>query len=183
MTLLSISKSKIYPLIALAVAGSLPGFAMEPVCLRSPALVVQAIESGATSTMLAHADGYRIASVRWDPLLNRRWAVIASCNHPDRPSIAMLLSEAKSQNAFASLSASPVSPPLPTPFPVVHAGDLVQLVGQENNLRIEVSGRAMEAGSAGSIVHVRVVTSGFEAERERMFSGIVRGAGRVEIHP
>ncbi len=95
----------------------------------------------------------------------------------------MLLSEAKSQNAFASLSASPVSPPLPTPFPVVHAGDLVQLVGQENNLRIEVSGRAMEAGSAGSIVHVRVVTSGFEAERERMFSGIVRGAGRVEIHP
>ncbi len=67
MTLLSISKSKIYPLIAFAVAGSLPGFAMEPVCLRSPALVVQAIESGATSTMLAHADGYRIASRAMGP--------------------------------------------------------------------------------------------------------------------
>jgi hypothetical protein len=184
MTLLSVAKSKRYPLIPLlAVAGSLRGFAMEPVCLRSPALAVQAIESGATSTMLAHADGYRIATVRWDPLLNRRWAVIASCNHPDHPSIAMLLPDAKSSNGFASVSISTVSSPLPTPFPVVHAGDLVQIVGQENNLRIEFAGRAMEAGSSGSIVHVRALNSGFQDERERTFSGIVRGAGRVEIRP
>jgi flagella basal body P-ring formation protein FlgA len=70
-----------------------------------------------------------------------------------------------------------------SPFPVIHAGDVVQLRRQERNLRIEVAGRAEENGAIGSKVRVRLLHSGFDAGQEQTFIGIVRGPGNVEIEP
>jgi hypothetical protein len=117
-------------------------------------------------------EGYRITSVRWDPLLRQQWATMASCDHPERPSIALLMSSPHS-------TAGEISP---TPFPIVHAGDLVRLWKQENHMRIEASGIAVESGAMARRVRVRLLGSGLEGQlQEQTLFGIVRGKGDVEI--
>jgi len=168
--------------IALVVQhGSIVAMA-EQVCARTPTMALQAMNSNVAAEVLAQADGYRIAKVHLDPLLHRSWAMIASCGHPDRPWIAMLLPEMKLRGALSSFD-SRTDHSQSTPFPVVHSGDLVQLRGSEKNLRIEVAGKAEESGTVGSIVHVRMINSGFDIGREQTLTGIVRGPGDVEIRP
>lgn len=154
----------------------------EQVCARTPAMALQAMNSNAAAGVLAQTDGYRIAKVHLDPLLNRSWAMIASCGHPDRPWIAMLLPEMKLHDALSSFD-SRTDHSEPTPFPVVHSGDLVQLRGSGKNLRIEVAGKAEESGTVGSVVRVHMINSGFDIGREQTLTGIVRGPGDVEIRP
>lgn len=67
-------------------------------------------------------------------------------------------------------------------FPVVHAGDLLQLWRQEENLRIEVAGRAEENGAEGSRIRVRLLSSSFDMGQEQTVIGIVRGPGDVEMN-
>jgi hypothetical protein len=116
--------------------------------------------------------GYRTTSVRWDPLLGQQWATIASCDHPERPSIALLMSSPRATTEEVS----------PTPFPIVHAGDLVRLWKQENDLRIEASGIAAESGATGRRIRVRLLRSDLDGQlQEQALFGIVRGKGDVEI--
>jgi hypothetical protein len=177
----SFLKARLLVSASFILVGSSTAPPIEAACARTPALALHAVQSSANEDMLSQGDGYRIVSVRWDPLLNQRWAMVASCEHPERPSIAMLLTgrrlpaevPAHGSNANGRQS----------PFPVIHAGDVVQLRSQERNLRIEVAGRAEENGAVGSKVRVRLLHSGFDAGQEQTFIGTVRGPGYVELEP
>jgi Chaperone for flagella basal body P-ring formation len=170
--------------ISLAFAGSSTAYSLESVCVRTPAMAVRTIRSDVTASMLAQKDGYRVAKVHWDPLLNQRWAIIASCGHPDRPSIAMPLTDLAPQTEVSPLGNHVGSSPwMQSPFPIIHAGDLVQLQIQNNDIRIEVAGRAEENGAIGNKVRVRLLHTGFDTNQEQTLRGIVRGPGHVEIEP
>lgn len=149
-------------------------FAMDLACARTPAQAVKMYQFPETASELALKDGYRITTVHRDPLLHQRWAMVTNCNHPERPALALLLSD--SQLKFEEKGQQ-----VQNPFPVVHAGDLVQLWSQERDLRIEVAGRAEESGAIGSRVRVRVVRPGLDRGQEQVFLGVVRGPGNVEI--
>ena len=142
-----------------------------PSCAPSP---FQAIESGSTPHELPLLqEGYRTISVHWDPLLRQQWATIASCGHPERPSIALLLPSGPHDKATEVA---------PAPFPIIHAGDVVRLWKQENDLRIEVPGIAQESGARGSRVRVKLLRSGLDGQQqEHTLFGIVRGKRDVEI--
>jgi hypothetical protein len=122
--------------------------------------------------------GYRIASVRWDPLLRQRWAKFVNCAHPERPAIALLMSPLKQDGP----PSTPAARQTAAAFPVVHAGDLVRLWSQEGNLRIEASGTAEASGASGSTIRVRLLYSGLDGQyQQQTFQGVVRGPRDVEM--
>jgi hypothetical protein len=163
------------------VSNNLIAATVDAICFRTPAMALRVTTSeDATGTTMAQTEGYRIATVRRDPLLHQRWAMVASCGHPERPLIAMLLPEQSVGAVLASKSNSKEDR-RSNPFPIVHAGDLVQLLAREKNLRMEIAGKAEESGALGSIVRVRQLNSGFDMGREQTFVGIVRGPGKIEI--
>ena len=168
---------------ALSVPSDLTAAPMETVCVRTPAMALRVIVNGnATGTMVAQSEGYRITTTRLDPLLRQRWAMIASCGHPDRPLIAMLLPEQKAVAVLSSIG-NPTNDQLSNSVQVVHAGDPVKLLVYEKNLRMEMAGRAEESGTLGSRVRVRLLSSGFDVGRKQTFVGIVRGPGKIEMQP
>ena len=168
---------------ALIVPNSLIAAPMDAICVRTPAMALRVMTSeNAAGIMMVQTEGYRIATVRRDPLLHQRWAMVASCGHPERPLIAMLLPEQRAGAAPASKSNS-TEGQRSNPFPIVHAGDLVQLLAWEKNLRMEIAGKAEESGVLGSTVRVRRLNSGFDIGREQTFVGVVRGPGKIEIQP
>jgi flagella basal body P-ring formation protein FlgA len=108
--------------------------------------------------------------------------MVASCGHPERPLIAMLLPEQRLHTSSSSTINQAANRPS-NPFPIVHAGDLVQILAQEKNLRMEIAGKAEESGVLGSKVRVRSLNSAFDIGHEQTFVGIVRGPGKIEILP
>jgi hypothetical protein len=154
-------------------------FAGNSVCARTPELALKATSAHGGVKNTSGEDGYRIKAVRWDPLLSQHWAMIESCQHPERPVVALPLSEFAPKSISALAHRGDQSAPLP--FPVIHAGDLVQMWRQEQDLRIEIAGRAEESAAIGSRVRIRLLRSGFEFGTEQIVTGIVRGPGDVEI--
>jgi hypothetical protein len=133
----------------------------------------------AAGQMPLQEDGYRVQSMRYDPVLDRNWAVIAICGHPERPTFVVPVdSPAADHSELGSRGNAVIRDQKAA---IVHAGDLVQAWRQEPNLRLEVAGRAEESGIIGSHVRVRVLHSGFESGQPLTVTGIVRGPGNVEI--
>jgi hypothetical protein len=140
--------------------------------LNAACPAVPALELASSKT------GYRVASVRWDPLLRQRWAKLVSCAHPEQPALAVLMSPLKRESAASAATATQLT----TPSPVVRAGDHVRLWSQEGNLRIEAPGISEASGAAGSTVVVRLLHSGLDGQyQEQTFQGIVRGPHDVEM--
>lgn len=156
----------------------LPGIslmAFDAGCARTPQLAVRMAESVAPEEFPLQDKGYRVRSMRYDPVLERQWAVVASCGHPERPTFAMPV-DSPVANSVGATSAMPHAR-----VSAVRAGDLVQAWQQEPNLRIEIAGRAEESGAVGNRVRIRILHSGFESGQPRTVIGIVRGPGNVEI--
>jgi hypothetical protein len=130
------------------------------------------------ATMLVDGEAYRVAATRWDPVLNQHWVVISSCDHPDHPAISISLKATR--QATSSQQGRETAP---SQSSVIHAGDLVQLWSQEQNLRLEIAGRAEQNGAVGSRIRVRLLHSGFDTGQEQTMVGIVRGPRNVEIRP
>lgn len=145
-------------------------------CARTPAAAVKS--AGTISAPLPEGNGYRVASVRWDPVLRQNWATIVSCGHPEWPGISLRTGE-------AGPAAQAVSAPVREDrSPVVRAGDIVALWRQEEMLRIEVTGVAEQSGSVGETIRVRLLRrAGSNQSVEEQFSGIVRGRADVEMQP
>lgn len=127
----------------------------------------------------AHCDGsVLVTSVRWDPVLHRRWEMVVPCGHPDWPASELPAhGMSASMKAQARTAAQSVTPPL-----VVRAGDVVQLWSQQGSLRIEAAGIAEQGGSVGQIVRVRLAprrTLGQQVEEQ--FRGVIRGPRNVEM--
>lgn len=156
-----------------------PLMAFDAACARTPQLAVRAARSSANEQLPLQANGYRVQSMRYDPVLDRQWAIIASCGHPERPTFAVAVDSPVATSSGATLHGHLALQDRRAA--VVHAGEVVQAWQQEPNLRLEVVVRAEESGGIGSHVRIRVLHSGFESGQPRTVIGIVRGPGNVEI--
>jgi hypothetical protein len=151
-------------------------------CASTPMAALQAAQNGtaASAPALAGAHGFRVASVRWDSLQRRNWAVIESCDHRDRPSVTMAMGAPAPALSTASLTRPYVS------LPIVRAGDVVRLWKNDRLAHLEMIGIAEENGAAGARVRVRLAASKDvegQVTQPRYFAGIVRGPADVEMEP
>ncbi|MEO6816003.1 MAG: flagella basal body P-ring formation protein FlgA [Edaphobacter sp.] len=128
---------------------------------------------------MAEGKGYRVTSIRWDPVLNQRWATVVRCGHPEWPSLSLRTGET---NTASRLPVTQIQEEDAQSGPLVHAGDIVHLWRQENLLRIEVTGVAEESGRLGKLIRVRLLRRDTDDQSiEEQFTGIVRGPADVEM--
>ena len=160
-----------------AFSGLLCTAAFAAPCAGTPAAAARlAIAKAAPSSM--EDKGYRVVSVRWDPVLQQSWATIVSCEHPQWPGVSLRTDEASGVQPGLRARAREERSPL------VRAGDVVELWRQEDLLRIEVSGVAEQSGSMGETIRVRLLRrAGSNQSAEEQFNGVVRGRADVEMQP
>lgn len=133
-------------------------------------------ETKSVPSLMPEDKGYRVASVRWDPVLQQSWATVVNCGHPERPGISLRTKEAGQRPAALSAEVHEEQSPL------VRAGDVVELWRQEDLLRIEVSGVAEQSGMMGQTIRVRLLRrQGSNQSVEEQFNGVVRGRADVEM--
>lgn len=159
-------------------------------CAKTPDAAIQSsrMESiSSSSSSVSEDKGYRVTGVRWDPVLNQKWAMIARCDHPEWPELSLRAEEkgAASRPSTARIRQEAVAAGAADPaVAVVRAGDVVHLWRQEALLRIEVTGVAEESGSVGKSIRVRLLRRTTDDQSiEEQFSGIVRGRADVEMQP
>ena len=162
--------------IAVWIVGVLAVTIAQASCARTPAEAARLAADGATRPA-AGDGGFRVESMRWDPILQQRWARIASCAHPEWPAVEMPVA------ASATLRTTPSRAEALLPeSPVVRAGDAVQLWIRQGDLRIEAAAIAEQSAEMGQTVRVRLMqrkTLGQQKEEE--FRAVVRGPHDVEI--
>lgn len=150
-------------------------------CVATPAAAAASAAS-ASSLPTAGRGGFRVASMRWDPVLRQRWVRVESCDHPEWPALEMPVPTVEKPQRFVErdlVSLEKKAAPL-----VVRAGDAVQLWSTAGNLRMDVAAVAEESGALGAKVRVRLMqrqTRGGQSERE--FEAVVRGPRDVEMLP
>ena len=172
-------------------------WASEPVhgCFRSPAEAALMGADGVSGT-----GGFRVEGVRRDVLLGRSWAVVRSCEHPERPAVVVEMLRLAGNGALAEMSGLPGRGRLrareaaagsqavwPTEkqaaaraeTPVLVAGATVQVVRMEQNVRLTMAAVAQRSAAMGERVRLRVVREA--GESEQFVEGVVRGAGLVEM--
>jgi hypothetical protein len=143
-------------------------------CYNTPQLVIDPAIAGTSSPL--SKSGYRLSRIQSDQSLGERWAMIASCDHPEWPAFALLLESSSALKASQRTSIQEIPS-----TPVVHAGDVVQLWRYDRLLRIEVTGISEESGSLGKKIRVRLVQKDSGAPQQLL--GVVRGPSNVEIEP
>ncbi|WP_348269322.1 flagella basal body P-ring formation protein FlgA [Edaphobacter paludis] len=151
-------------------------------CAATPAAAAKSAAkstgAGSSHSSLPEGKGYRVTSVRWDPVMRQSWATIVSCAHPELPGISLRTDD--TNHATHEVSAMVRE----DRSPVVRAGDIVAMWRQEDLLRIEVAGVAEQSGSVGETIRVRLLRRpGSNQSIEEQLSGVVRGRADVEIQP
>lgn len=163
-------------LIALSGLQSASAFAAG--CAETPAAAARLAGTKAMSSFMPEDKGYRVANVRWDPVMQQSWATIVSCEHPEWPGVSLRTDKTSEMQRGLSTRARDEHSPL------VRAGDVVELWRQEDLLRIEVSGVAEQSGSVGETIRVRLLRrAGSNQSVEEQFNGVVRGRADVEMQP
>jgi hypothetical protein len=152
------------------------------VCYSTPRMAVDANAMSPSSSPTLKKDGYRVTKIGSDPVLGQRWAMIASCGHPEWPAFALATNGATSltspQEAQRSLADGVRT------APVIRAGDIVRLWKQEKLLRIEVAGVSEESGGLGKTIRVRLLHRNTDDQSiPEQFSGVIRGPSDVEMQP
>jgi hypothetical protein len=149
------------------------------VCYRTPADAIAAnLETSSHS--ISVGGGYRVSKIQSDPVLNRSWAMVIPCDHPEWPAFALPLHNSISP---AQLKVQADATKILAPV-VVRAGDIVRLWRQESSLRIEVAGTSEGNGGLGDLVKVRLLRRNTDDQSiTEQFSGIVRGPFDVEMKP
>jgi len=150
-----------------------------------PAVAVCRQNSVATDAAVADVTeraGYRLAAAWWDPVLRQGWTLVANCEHPEWPALALQTRASKLTTPSPPLTFQVNLTSTQAARPVVRAGDLVRLWRQEDYLRIEVAAMSEESAGLGKTVHVRLVRMNSSDEaNEHQFVGIVRGPADVEM--
>jgi hypothetical protein len=159
----------------LGVLVGLGGVAMASTYLNTPCvslleIAAETLHSGSLTALIAKSGSYRVSEVLWDPVLGQRWAMVASCEHPEKPAFAVPTKEGIPEKTATRREDGGA--------PLIRAGEVVRLWRQEENLRIEMTAVSEESGRIGKVIRVRLV--GTNAE-EQQFVGVVRGAGDVEM--
>jgi hypothetical protein len=147
-------------------------------CYNTPSA---AIESLTLPLPVSQDGGYRVTSFQADPLLGKRWAIVANCDHPEWPGLAV---QTDGLDVIAPSQANQMHTVSPRSIPVVHVGDIVRLWRQEDLLRIEVAGVSEESGGLGETIRVRLLPRNTDGQwLPEEFSGVVRGPLDVEMLP
>jgi hypothetical protein len=149
------------------------------VCPDTPAAAMGFSRTEYPSLAELKNGGYRVTGSRWDPILQQRWATLASCGHPEWPRLSLRMDAmSASRGLTAEVKDESVADAL-----VVRAGDIVHLWRQEEQLRLEVMGVAEESGGLGKIIRVRLLRRSGSEQSIEEFMGIVRGPADVEMQP
>jgi hypothetical protein len=177
---LHVSPPLVWAVALLGTSGIAAAAQIQLSCARTPAEAIAGSDSIPSIGPPSRVEmGYRVVAAHWDPLLHQRWATVISCGHPELPAFAVLVSGSREEL---------ILPPHPSrrssataSSPIVHIGDQVHLWSADHNLRIDTSGIAVNSGSAGDTVRVRLPRFGLEAQH--IVNGIIRGLREVEIQP
>lgn len=152
----------------------------EAACYGTQREAIDALTTNSSFSPFIKKGGYRVTRIEFDPVLGLRWAMIARCDHPEWPAVAL---PANTANSVASLQLRDLSVTdrIGT-APVVRAGDIVRLWKQESFLRIEVAGVCEESGGVGKTIRVRLMHRNADDQSiPEQFSGIIRGPSDVEM--
>ena len=109
--------------------------------------------------------GPRVKGELLDFVLRRKWLITQDCERPQAPWIAV------ASRPFVDHANSNM------PGIVVLAGEQVRLFKADPDIRIELIGTALENGTAGACIRVRVPLEG------SVLRGIVRTIDSVELYP
>jgi hypothetical protein len=152
-------------------------------CYSTPAAALYSMKPGSSLSPSAEDGGYRVTSIESDPISGRRWAMISSCDHPERPAFSLMTGGSDSA-AHSFLREAQIVTDSTKVAPVVHVGDTVRLWKQEAVLRIELAAVAEENGSLGKSIRVRLLRRNTDDQSTQTeFAGIVRGKLDVEMQP
>lgn len=139
-----------------------------------------AAESLATVQQRAESRGYRVREVRWDPVLQQRWAVLESVANPQLPLLAELTDSGEDLPASAA-AAGNIAPTFKVTEPAVRSGERVILWSAEQNVRMQMGAIAEGNAAVGQQIQVRVTGAGVNGDAGWRATGTVRGPGSVEI--
>jgi hypothetical protein len=176
-------------LVASALLGAGVGWASEPPrgCFRSvaeAALQTRALDPG---TIRPETLGFRLEDRRPDALRATSWAVVRSCDHPERPAVMVQVPDAaggrmgRLEPASQGISTSHAAALVEL---AVTAGSLVRVVRVEANLRFDTVGVAQVGGAIGDRIRVRLMrTADSAGEPEQFLTATIRGANLLELEP
>ena len=151
-------------------------------CYSTPRAAIDSSRPRSLISPVSKGGGYRVTSIQSDVVLGQRWALIASCDHPEWPTLALQMHG--SDPLPSTLQIRQGSRDDISAIPVVHAGDPVRLWKQEDLLRIEIAGISEESGSLGNKIRVRLLHRNTDDQAmQEQFSGIIRGPSDVEMQP
>jgi hypothetical protein len=143
-------------------------------CYDTPRAAIDALVANTAAPLTSKSGGYKVIVTQSDPVLGKRWAMVASCDHPERPAFA-LPCDGVQLNGHLSMQNIPEAV-------VVHAGDTVRLWRQDALLRIETAGVSEESGAIGKTIRLRLLHGNLEDQSSSaQLVGIVRGPLDVEI--
>lgn len=176
-------------MVSAALCGVCRGQATpQAACASTPAGAIEAARAGRAAA--SQTTGFRVESVRWDATQRQTWAVIRSCDHAERPALAMLAdlphNAAVSTTSSGSVPASAQIAQVNTAVVVVHAGDVVRLWRADGQAHIELMATAEQNGVVGAKVRLRLMTAkepDGQYAPPKYFAGIVRGPADVEMEP
>jgi hypothetical protein len=150
-------------------------------CYVTPRAAIDSSKVGSLISPVSTGGGYRVTSIQQDVVLGRRWALIASCDHPEWPALALQMYGSSPLPSALQIKQG-IRDVISTP--VVHAGDPVRLWKQEDLLRIEIAGVSEESGGLGNTIRVRLLHRNTDnLSIQERFSGIIRGPSDVEMQP
>jgi hypothetical protein len=149
------------------------GAAQAPICYNTPEEAARQTQPGA-----GLRTGFRLLTQRWDPVLGRRWATVASCDHPEEPVRTVALDGPGPALGPTANETAPYRPPM------VMAGDRVRVVYREEMVQMEFAAVAQTSGNLGDRIRARIQQPpSAAAGGDRYLSGIVRGPHAVEMQP
>jgi hypothetical protein len=152
-------------------------------CFNTPAAAAYSIKPDSSLSPTTEGGGYRVTSIESDPISGHKWAMISSCDHPERPAFSLQAEASDSAEHFRSREPQTVTGSAHV-IPIVHVGDTVRLWRQEAVLRIELAAVAEENGSLGKLIRVRLLRRNTDNQpTQTEFAGIVRGRLDVEMEP
>jgi hypothetical protein len=145
-------------------------------CYGTPRTAIDALVANTVTPPTSKSGGYKVIVTQSDPVLGKRWAMVASCDHPEWPAFALSIDGTQ---LTGHLSVQNVAETV-----VVHAGDTVRLWRQAALLRIETAGVSEESGAVGKTIRLRLLHRNSEDQSSSMkLVGVVRGPLDVEIQP
>ncbi len=162
----------------LRIAGLLAGF-----FAGDWAVNVRAAEPLAVVEQKAEMRGYRVREVRWDPVLQKQWAVLENVAHPELPRLAELTDADGSGLAVRPVATAAVYPVFKAAELAVRYGDQVVLWSSDSNVRLQMGAIAEGSAAVGERISLRVTGAGVNGDSGWRASGIVRGPGSVEMEP